>query len=178
MSMSLSKEQISPQRIDAIADLLSYQDKVKPFCVSKNQFLLHEGCVSDAIYVINQGAARISHNDGGRDITLQFFFEQQLVASFESFYWQCPSRFAIETIEPCELIKISRESFMLWKEASLYATNFLIDWLSHRFTNYSELFLSRIKNSPQQRYLELMKKQPELFKRVPHHHIASYLGIT
>lgn len=50
--------------------------------------------------------------------------------------------------------------------------------LYRRFYHYQKLFLSRIKNSPQRRYEELIKENPEIFKRVPHHYIASYLGIT
>lgn len=41
-----------------------------------------------------------------------------------------------------------------------------------------QLFLSRIKNTPQQRYEELLKEYPNIIQRVPQHYIASYLGIT
>ena len=41
-----------------------------------------------------------------------------------------------------------------------------------------KLFLSRIKDSPEKRYLELKDSHPELLEQVPHHYIASYLGIT
>jgi CRP-like cAMP-binding protein len=50
--------------------------------------------------------------------------------------------------------------------------------LCRRLYHYQKLFLSRIKNSPQHRYEELLRETPEIFKRVPHHYIASYLGIT
>ena len=50
--------------------------------------------------------------------------------------------------------------------------------LCSRLYHYQKLFLSRIKNKPQLRYEELIKENPEIFKRVPHHYIASYLGIT
>lgn len=38
--------------------------------------------------------------------------------------------------------------------------------------------LSFIKDTPQQRYLNLIEKQPQVVQRVPQHYIASYLGIT
>lgn len=47
-----------------------------------------------------------------------------------------------------------------------------------RFSFYQHLFLSRIKNTPQQRYEELLKEYPNIIQRVPQHYIASYLGIT
>jgi len=33
-------------------------------------------------------------------------------------------------------------------------------------------------SSPEQRYLNLLKNRPDLLQRVPHHQIASYLGMT
>ena len=50
--------------------------------------------------------------------------------------------------------------------------------LIDRFHVYQQLFLSRIKNTPQQRYEELLKEYPDIIQRVPQHYIASYLGIT
>ena len=37
---------------------------------------------------------------------------------------------------------------------------------------------TRIKNNPQQRYEELRNLQPDIFDKVPHPYIATYLGIT
>jgi DNA-directed RNA polymerase specialized sigma subunit len=39
-------------------------------------------------------------------------------------------------------------------------------------------FLSSIRDTPRQRYLNLVKEKPQIVKRVPQHYIASYLGIT
>lgn len=47
-----------------------------------------------------------------------------------------------------------------------------------RFHSYQQLFLSRIRNTPQQRYEELLRTSPEIIRRVPQHYIASWLGIT
>lgn len=45
-------------------------------------------------------------------------------------------------------------------------------------TNRVPLFLSRIKNTPQQRYEELLEEHPNIIQRILQHYIASYLGIT
>lgn len=47
-----------------------------------------------------------------------------------------------------------------------------------RFSFYQHLFLSRIRDTPQQRYEELLREYPNIIQRVPQHYIASYLGIT
>jgi CRP-like cAMP-binding protein len=50
--------------------------------------------------------------------------------------------------------------------------------LIQRMAHYARLFLSRIKDSPQERYQALLREQPEIVRRIPQHYIASYLGIT
>jgi CRP-like cAMP-binding protein len=47
-----------------------------------------------------------------------------------------------------------------------------------RLEHYFALFLSRIRDTPQQRYLHLLREHPVIVQRIPQHFIASYLGIT
>jgi hypothetical protein len=44
--------------------------------------------------------------------------------------------------------------------------------------HYMRHFLSFIRDTPEQRYLNLLKEQPHIIQRVPQHYIATYLGIT
>src|SRR5690606_443896 len=53
-----------------------------------------------------------------------------------------------------------------------------IDAIFERTFQYMKHFISSIKDSPQERYLNLLKEKPEIVQRVPQHYIASYLGIT
>jgi DNA-directed RNA polymerase specialized sigma subunit len=39
-------------------------------------------------------------------------------------------------------------------------------------------FVSFIKDSPTQRYLNLIEERPQVLQRVPQHYIASYLGVS
>jgi len=140
--------------------------------------LLHEGEIAQNIFFIKKGCVRIWFNNDGKDITFQFFFEEQAVASFESFFTGKPSLFSVESIEPTTIITLNREDFN--KINTLYPEirNGFQDILLQRMSNYAKLFLSRIKNNPRQRYEELLKNNPEIIQRVPQHYIASYLGIT
>ena len=89
-----------------------------------------------------------------------------------------PSLFNIESIEHCEVIKIKKKILLKEIESSPVLKKELFKILTMRFQNYMELFLSRIKDSPQERYWELITKYPEIIKRIPQYYIASYLGIT
>ena len=146
--------------------------------IPSKTILLHEGEISNSIYFIKKGCLREWFNKEGKDNTFQFFFEGQPVASIDSFMSNKPSLFTIESIEPSTIFIIGKRDF---EELFLTYPEFkdtFQDFIFHRFRNYGQLFLSRIKDTPQERYKDLVKNHPEIIKRVPQHYIASFLGIT
>ncbi|BDX39112.1 cyclic nucleotide-binding protein [Tenuifilaceae bacterium CYCD] len=140
--------------------------------------LLREGEISTQLHFVKKGCLRIWFNKDGKDITLQFFFEGQAVASIDSLISNEPSLFAIESIEPSTIVSLTKDA---WEHLSQVYPELKDDFqrlLFLRFKNYAHLFLSRIKDTPQERYEDLIRNHPEIIKRVPQHYIASYLGIT
>lgn len=99
------------------------------------------------------------------------------MASFDSLYKGTPSLFSLESIEPSEVLFIKKEDFYKKIEGSPSLRKLYEEKIIERFSFYQHLFLSRIKNTPQQRYEELLKEYPNIIQRVPQHYIASYLGI-
>ncbi len=140
--------------------------------------LLNEGEIAGEIFIVKQGCLREWFNKEGKDITFQFFFEGQPVASIDSFINQKPSLFTLESIEPSTILSIPKKDFdsllNTYPEFKEQCQHFILQ----RFSNYGQLFLSRIKDSPMERYEDLIKTHPEIIKRIPQHYIASYLGIT
>lgn len=143
--------------------------------------LLEEGEISKKLFIIEKGCIRVWFNNNGKDLTTQFFFENQSVASIESFMKKIPSPVVVETIEPAivwwihknDLDKILDEI----KEISELRER-LINMLFERTFDYMKYFVSFIKDSPTQRYLNLIEERPQIIQRVPQHYIASYLGVT
>lgn len=154
------------------------QIKSEYLSVPSKAILLEEGKVAKKLYLIRKGCLRLFFYNEGKDITFQFFFEGDFVASFDSLYKRTPSLFYLESIEPTELTAIRREDFYNLINNNLSFRQLYEEKLIDRFHAYQQLFLSRIKNTPQQRYEELLKEYPNIIQRVPQHYIASYLGIT
>lgn len=154
------------------------QIKSEYLSVPSKAILLEEGKVAEKLYLIRKGCLRLFFYNEGKDITFQFFFEGDFVASFDSLYKRTPSLFYLESIEPTELTAIRREDFYNLINNNLSFRLLYEEKLIDRFHAYQQLFLSRIKNTPQQRYEELLKEYPNIIQRVPQHYIASYLGIT
>ncbi len=143
--------------------------------------LLKEGEISRKVFFIEKGCARVWFNNDGKDVTFQFFFENDRVSSTESFKKNIPSIVTIETIEPCTLFIISKNDMDrimndCFEIPELRAK--FIDVLYDRNIHYMKHCLSFIRDTPQQRYLNLLKEKPQIIKRIPQHYIASYLGIT
>lgn len=140
--------------------------------------LLQEGEISTQFYFIKEGCLRTWFNKDGKDITFQFFFERQGVASIDSLLNNKPSIFTIESIEPSIIITLSKNNFEQLLQLYPELKDGFHEILFQRFRNYALLFLSRIKDTPRERYEDLIINHPEIIKRVPQHYIASYLGIT
>lgn len=139
--------------------------------------LLQENRVCDTIYFINTGCIRTWFNQDGRDITLQFFFENDEITSLESLLYGNPSSFNIETVEQCEVYTLSRVNFFLSLEDSS-TKQWFFEKAIKKMCVHSNRLLSLLKNKPAERYKELLENNPEIVKRIPQHQIASYLGIT
>ena len=162
-----------------------YWDKYLPhqqrLQVPAKTILLKEGQVSHHYISIEQGSVRAYFDKNGDDKTVQFFFENTGLSSFDSFIDEAPSRFTIETIEPSVIYMSARPNVLQ-----------LIDDLSHepdfrqiilkisaiRFKHYNNELVSFIRDMPEQRYLRLQDERPHIIQRVPQHYIASYLGIS
>lgn len=155
-----------------------FQDLLVERQIAARTILLNEGEISTHAHVIKKGCLREWFNKDGKEITFQFFFEGQAVASIDSFLNNKPSLYTIESIEPSIIYSISKDKFEeIYKLFPEFKERFQ-ELMYLRFRNYANLFLSRIKDSPKERYEDLVLNHPQIIKRVPQHYIASYLGIT
>lgn len=146
--------------------------------VPKNFTLISEGDVANELYFIRKGLLRLYYYNDGDFITGYIFREHLFAGSYESFLQSTPSIQYLETLEDCELLVLTKE-----KLDELYQTMPRINILTRkiaeqRFLNAQQILSSFILDSPEIRYQKFAKKNKDLFLRVPHHIIASYLGIT
>jgi len=146
--------------------------------VPAKTILLPEGKVSKKMFFIEKGCLRTWVNNDGKEITTQFFFEEDSVSSIESFRTGQPSLYSIESIEPCILQTLSQKDFQEIIENSPELKKDFEEHLFRRLFQTQLLAFSYLKNNPQKRYKKLIEQFPHIIHRVPQHYIASYLGIT
>src|ERR1700727_469058 len=92
-------------------DWKKYDHLFKEMEIPAKTILLNEGEVSKYGYFIKKGCLRLWFNNKGKDVTFQFFFENEGVSSAESFRSGEPSLFSIETIEPSTVYVITKKNY-------------------------------------------------------------------
>ena len=140
--------------------------------------LLEAGKMASKVFLVRTGCIRQWYNADGKDITCQFFFEGSPVACIESLINAIPSEYTLETVLPSEIYVIKGEDIKTIIQSSPEQMSDFLNFFIERMVCYSKLFLSRIKETPQERYESLVREHPEIVAQIPQHYIASYLGIT
>jgi len=143
--------------------------------------LLKEGEIAQKAFLIEKGCLRVWFNNNGNDVTFQFAFENEGLSGAESFRKNIPSFFSIETIEPSVLYWIHKKDMnKIFDDINHIPemSSKMLDIAFDRQFHYMKHFLSFIKDTPEQRYLNLLREKPHIIQRVPLQYIATYLGIT
>lgn len=163
---------LTDEEIDFFLSLLTVKN------IKKKKYLLMPGNISNHIAYINKGCLRRYIIDNhSKEVIINFALEDYWIGDLESFLSQGPTDYYIQAIEESELFLLSRENFFYACEELPKFKEFH-DNLMHRNHYYSLKRLSIIKSAtPEEKYLLLMKEQPQLFQRVSMHYIAEYLGI-
>jgi CRP-like cAMP-binding protein len=146
--------------------------------VPKKHKLAEEGKIAKELYYILKGLVRLYYTKDGNDITGYIFRENLFAGSYDSFLRQSPSIQTLETLEDCDLLVINHA-----KMQQLYTDLPKMQIVARkvaeqRFINAQMILSSFVLDTPVERYRKFEEHHGDLLLRVPHHMIASYLGIT
>jgi len=150
-------------------------DKTVVKSFKKGEILLREGQIPKNCYMVIEGCVREYLIKDGEEKSISFYTEsetfnpQHKICEPSKFYWECA--------EDC-ILTISNKSYEvelqdILPRLEMVFRQIAIDKINLAKAEWSEF----ISSSPEERYLNLQKTKPSLFDRVPHHQIASYLGI-
>jgi CRP-like cAMP-binding protein len=143
----------------------------------KGDFLLKEGQISIDTYFIMEGCVREYILVDGEEKTTNFFTEEQWVISLNNFNTQSYSESNLVCTERTT-VSVGNE-----EQAQIMFKNFpRFETISRaiieaNFAEQKKLLTSYLTDSPEQRYLNLLKSRPDIFQRVPQYQIASYIGV-
>lgn len=119
------------------------------------------------MYLIRKGCLRLFFQQRRWDITFRSSFsEGDFVASFDSLYQRTPSLFSLESIEPAELFCCEAGRFSETSDRSPRHGRYE-EKIIERFHVYQRLFLSRIKNTPNNGMKNCWKEHPLSYSGFP-----------
>ena len=145
---------------------------------SKGELLVAEGQISQNIVLVGKGMVRQFYYKNGKDVTEHFSYEGCIAMCIESLLKQEPTRLMMEALEDGTIYLLNHHKLMLLAEVSWEVNMFYRKVLEH------SLITSQVKadswrfETARERYNNLMQTQPEVIKRAPLSHIASYLLMT
>ncbi|MFY7911030.1 MAG: Crp/Fnr family transcriptional regulator [Emticicia sp.] len=144
--------------------------------VKKGTVLLKEGQKSKESYFVLKGCIRAYYVLDGDEKTTAFYTEM------EAFTPPCvinktPSEYYVACTED-SIITVSDADMEVEINSKFPKFEIMCRLLSEELLAKQRIDFDEFKtSSPEQRYLNLIQKRPDLIQRVPQHQLASYLGI-
>ncbi len=144
--------------------------------VKKGTILLKEGQKSKESYFVLKGCIRTYYEIDAEEKTTAFYTEMEALTP-PCVITQTPSEYYVSCTEDCILL-ISNSDMEAEVNAKFPKFESLCKKLSEELLAKERMDFDEFKtSSPEQRYLNLLEKRPDLIQRVPQHQLASYLGI-
>ncbi len=145
--------------------------------IRKDEFLLEAGHFCREMSFVLSGAFRMFCQSEGKEINVIFFLENEFIVDPDSFFGHNPARNSIQALEDATVVTFSHDVLISaynrsknWERLGRLLTQESLAKVSGRLEKL--LFMSG-----KERYLHMMREQPELLSRVPLYHLASYLGM-
>lgn len=143
----------------------------------KDTFLLKEGQSSIDTYFILEGCIRQYSLIDGEERTTNFFTEGQWIISLTGLTQNAPSTHNLVCMEDTALVIGNEQKAQeLFKSFPRFETLARMV-VEKSFAEQQQLMTSYHTDTPEQRYLKLLKARPDLFQRVSQYHMASYIGV-
>jgi CRP-like cAMP-binding protein len=146
--------------------------------LEKNQFLLKENELCNKVGFIEHGSMRLFYETPDKEVCNDFFFENSLVGSVASFLTQTPSIVNIVATEKCELLLFEYADVMTLTQKFPALSILANIILQEQLLRAEKREASLLRDTPEQRFKNLLEEHPKIFKRIPLRYVASYLGIT
>ena len=138
--------------------------------------LLSEGQYSKEGYFVLNGCIRTYYNVEGDEKTTAFYTEMEGLTP-HCVTDKKPSQYYVACVED-SILSISSSDMEAEILRKFPKFEQMCRALSEELLAKEQIKLHQFKtSSPEQRYLDVLEKRPDLIQRVPQHQLASYLGI-
>ncbi len=144
----------------------------------KSDFIVKQNEICNYVYFIEKGFCRFFKLIDGKEIATGFIPENEYVSSYDSFLTRQPAFENLDVLEDSTLICLSYANMqILYEQLPIFQifgrkmAEMLFIWITERSNNLLLL-------TPEQRYQNIIQKEPYLLQRIPQYMLASYIGVT
>jgi CRP-like cAMP-binding protein len=154
------------------------EDLLVPMKFRRGEQILKEGEVCRNIYYVHQGLIRQYYHKNGKELTEHLGVEGTIFMCIESLFKEEPTQLMVEALETSIIYALPKLKLEM---VALHNVNIQI---LYRKILEESLILSQIHadlvrfESAQDRYKKMCKLNPEVIKRTPLIHVASYLQMS
>ena len=146
-------------------------------CKAKH-FYVHANVIQREIGFVHNGLLRSFYVDHqGNEITVNFIKENRYATHYTAFITQTPSKYYFQCIEPSILVNLSyhhiQKGYDMFPGIERYG-RLIAEAVLQFQQNRIESFLFE---TAEQRYLDFIRENPDLFHRISLSHLSSFLGI-
>lgn len=151
----------------------------KPMSIKKNSTLLEQNAVANQLFFIKKGCLRLYYiNEEGNILTRFMAFENTFLTSIVSFISRESSSEYIQAVEDSEILVITHNDFIHLRQTIPAWNDMYIYILEYGLTVINSKLNSLLTQNATERYLSLLKKNPELVQRLSNANLAAYLNIS
>lgn len=144
--------------------------------LKKGATLLEKGQKSNNSYFVLKGCIRVFYIIEGEEKTTAFYTEMDALTP-HCVANNAPSEYFISCVEDSILL-VSSSDMEVEINSKFPKFETMCKMLSEELLAKQRIDFDAFKtSSPEQRYLNLLQKRPDLIQRVPQHQLSSYLGI-
>ncbi|MNG66593.1 Cyclic nucleotide-binding domain protein [compost metagenome] len=163
---------LNPDSIDRLAQISQ-----KLVC-KRNSILIRQDKIQKDIYFLASGLARVYYETADRQITLDFVSPGGTLISMNSYVHDTPGYENIDLLEDSIVYQIDQKQLFALYESDIAIANWGRKMAELEFIKAEQRTMSKLFNTAQERYAELLEKYPQYIQRIKLGYIASYLGVS
>jgi CRP-like cAMP-binding protein len=159
-------------------ELGDFAEKLSIKTLKKKEYFIHAGQIQKEVGFITNGLIRSFFIDtNGNEKTVRFYAQNDYATHYTAFITQQPSKYSFQCLEETNIALLSFDNMQraykqlpgFEKYGRLIAEE-ILKMQQHRIESF-------VFQTAEERYLDFLKQNPDLYNRVSLSHLCSYLGI-
>lgn len=142
----------------------------------RKSLLFSSGQANTRHYFVEKGLLRLYLLDpNGREFNLLFAKEGQVLGDLST---PQPTAYYLETVEPSIVYSIDEKHLQELGRLMSAGANSSTDLMRRSYLFLQKRLVAILSKTAEENYLDLRDNYPDLIRRLPQYHIASYLGVS